>query len=100
MRQVDRLQVADEDLRKVQDRILAVLNPLARTPVVDGVLVTGVALSATPTDVSHKLQRMPLGYLIVGLSADARVWETRANRSSTRLTLTASAAATVDLWVF
>lgn len=100
MRQADRLQVADEDLRKVQDRILSVLNPLAKVPILDGVLVTGVSVSATAVDVAHGLQRLPLGYIVVGLSADARVWETRANRSATRITLTASAAATVDLWVF
>lgn len=84
----------------MQDNLAAGIDAVS-TEIVDGVLVQGVAIAASPTDtlVDHGLGRLPLSFAILAPNANATVWENGA-RTATQLTLTASATVTVDLWVF
>lgn len=71
-------------------------------PLLDGRLVTDVALSGTTTRVEHGLSRRPQGWVVVGKSADARVWDMQSsnNLQDRYLDLRASGAVTVALWIF
>lgn len=94
----DRLNVKDDDLRRVQESLYQSVTSMVGIPILDGDLMTGVVLGTTPADIVHRLQRLPRGWVVVGKNADARVWST--SRTRTTLLMVASAAVTVDLWVF
>jgi hypothetical protein len=62
-------------------------------------MVTGIKLIANIAQViNHGLQRQPQGWFLTDNNADATIWRSAWN--SLTLTLTASANATVNIWVF
>lgn len=88
------------EVANLQERLQEFFQPIVSCPLLDGVLVTNVALNTTPTKVEHKLRRAPLGYIIVRQNANSVVYESSKDLPTSFITLTASAAVTVDLWVF
>lgn len=88
-------------LNATQDAIDETTKPLVEHPLLgSGRIIEDVSLSATPTDVPHLLQRRPAGWFIVRRDADARVWEGTQTDAAMFLTLVASAAVTVNVYVF
>lgn len=76
------------------------LDPIIKNTLVNGVLLTNISLPATtPTPISTTLGRQQQGWIITDNTADCRVWRTQPFNSTT-LTLEASAATTISLWVF
>lgn len=71
---------------------------LTRSPIVWGTFVSA-DLTAAETEVRHGLGRLPNGYIVVGSSAAASVFNTTAS-TATSLFLKASGAVSVKLWVF
>lgn len=69
------------------------LGPLSR-----GRLIQNVSLASGSNEVAHGLGRLPLSWWVAAPQASVTVYESAA-RTSRVLTLTASAAATVDLVV-
>ena len=99
MQVLEKINTPDELLNRIQDRLLAALNPVLKSQILDGRLVEGVVLGATQVSVAHGLDRSGVKFIVVSPQADARVWQS-ASADSKFLYLTASAAVTVDLWVF
>jgi hypothetical protein len=93
-----RIFTNNEDLSKVQNAIEQSLAPINNSAIIDGVLITGVALTTANAQISHTLDRIPLGYIVVGSSAYANVKD--AARDSKTITLSSSATTTISLWVF
>lgn len=91
-------EVTPDIMSRMQDNLSAGIDAVT-TPIVSGVLVQSVPLSATQTLVSHGLGRMPLSFAVLAPNASATVWES-GTRTATQLALTASGTVTVDLWVF
>ena len=85
-------------LEQVQSSADGSTRRLAKLPILNGELLTGIELSTTPLEVPHKLSRQPRGWFIADLDADARVWRTAWNTKT--ITLDASAAVTAAIWVF
>lgn len=100
MREFKRTNTSDQDLSQLQQRLGEFFQPLITNPLLDGVLITDVSLSSVETKVEHKLRRKPIGYIVVAKNADANVWTSDDKLSTAYLTLQASAAVTVSLWVF
>lgn len=75
------------------------VNRIVECPILDGKALLDVAVLTSDTVVHHNRGTIPTGVLVTRLGADARVWES-APRTASTITLRASAAATVDLWVF
>lgn len=74
-------------------------------PLTQGVLVEGIEIATGTQEIPHPLGRIPRGWIITrsyGSSAPAlRELPNVANaRRRTHLRVTASAAGTIDLWVF
>lgn len=91
------------NLRHIQDSVIASVNPLLLTPVVDGRIITGVSIANTATAVNHGLGRLPLGWVVITKDTANHVFEATADRlarTDKHLRLTASATTIVDLWVF
>lgn len=97
-----KVQVDDEALDRVQDRIKVATDALANVPFMDGILLENVGLvSGSFNPVSHRLSRPWRGFIIVSRSANATVWnQTAGADAGAFLYLQPSANVTVNLWVF
>lgn len=103
MKEFKRIRVIDQDLNAVQTNIQEYVEPLTDNPILDGVLIQNITLTAgTSTPVKHKLGRKPLGWVVVRKRAESTVWDTQDNNELPTLTLEldCSANVTVDLWIF
>lgn len=62
----DRTHSGDTILDRIQDKIMRVLNPALRVPILNGHLVENVFVSyAAATRIEHKLGRKPRGWFVV-----------------------------------
>ena len=61
-------------------------------------LVTASLLASGAVNVNHGLGRVPQGWIVVGIDAQATVWSSGSTNKT--LTLLTSADAGVTLWVF
>lgn len=102
-------EVLDRALGYVQDAVQDAFAPLAKIPQLDGVWLRDVSVAVAGTDVRHGLvddrgrPRAFLGYHVTRIrgAAACYVYEPTTQADATRyLKLFASAACTVDLWVF
>ena len=79
----------------------AIFKDVSVNELLNGRLLENIAIATTATKVSHGLKRVPRGWLVVDRTADARVFrDSTGTERTTFLTLKASAACTVSLWVF
>jgi hypothetical protein len=95
--------IADQAIQRAFDEVAQVIGLISSSKVLDGSLVTGVAIVAGTTSyVAHGLDHAPQGYLVVRKRADSRIWDTQdANQGARRtFALNASANVTVDVWFF
>lgn len=90
-----------EELKRLQDSVIRAVNPLAALPLLDGQIIGPIALGTVFQSVNHLLSRQYLGWIVVRNNAAAIVTEDFNSISqSTSISLKASVAATVYLWVF
>lgn len=87
-------------VERMQDSIEKSLNGLVQSSIVSGTLLKDISLSGTAKRVEHKLNREPLGYIIIRQNANAVIFEQDEVRKDIFLNLQASANVTVSLWVF
>lgn len=75
------------------------INPILGLPILQGNMVEGIKLIANTAQViNHGLQRQPQGWFLTDNNADATLWRSAWNTLT--ITLTGSANATVNIWVF
>lgn len=78
----------------------AQLNPLLGLPIVNGQQISGIVLAATtPLAIYHSLGQAPQGWIVVDNSANAVLWRTQPLNAKT-ITLEASAATTISIWIY
>lgn len=76
------------------------LNTIIVNPILQGQVISGISLATTtPKTINHGLGRQMIGWFPIDNSANATVWRTSVFNSQT-ITLEASAATTIALWVF
>lgn len=97
-----KVQVDDDTLNRVQDRLRVAIGALTSVPLLDGVLLENVMLTAGSfTPVAHNLTRPWQGYLVISRTANAVVWnQAPVADAATFLYLQPSATVTVNIWVF
>ena len=88
-----------QTINLLQTQWRKVLNPLLANQWTQGQLLTGVVLINGVTTISHKLGRQMVGWTITDQNALASIYRSQPLNATT-LTLTSSAAVTVNLWVF
>ena len=109
------VQSESRELNQLQRNILLSLNQLIDNPLLNGVIVNDVSLvlADNPNVVSHTLNRSPLGYFVIGNSAQSTIWDSQSlyesaptatveeyGPSDLTLLLNTSANTTVNLYVF
>lgn len=76
------------------------LNPVLAMPMLNGNQINNVSLAATtPLAINHLLGRVPQGWFLTDNTGNAVIWRTKAFSQYT-ITLEASSATTISLWVF
>lgn len=103
IRSFKKIQADDATINKLQENVDEFLLPITNSAIIDGILLTGVVLTTgTTNQVEHKLQRPPLGWIIVRQRANASIWDSQDsnNLKGRLLFLECSANVTVDIWVF
>lgn len=95
---IDINHIEDENVQRAFRQILDRLNTIGGGALANGTLVRDVALTTSSVKVPHTLGRKPRGYIVTKRNANAVVYN--GDFSIRFLNLTASAAVTVDLWVF
>ncbi len=78
----------------------ATLNPILALPILNGIQLDNISLATTtPKAINHLLQRNPQGWFVLDNTANSVVWRTKAFNDTT-ITLEASAATTISIWIF
>lgn len=90
----------NEDVSKLQERLQEFFAPLIANPMLDGTMLTNVAIGTSPTKVEHKLRREIQGWVVVRNNTNCTIWEPSRELSGAFVTLQSSSATTIDLWVF
>lgn len=70
----------------------------AKQPLLNGLIVTGISVTAVSAAFNHGLGRQPQGWFIVDKQADVNVWRT--NWSNRTINLVGDANATVSIYIF
>jgi len=100
MAKLVRLQTKDQELNRVQDHIVREVNPFLGKEIIDGVLLTNVALTTSATNVYHGLGRKYRGWIVVDNTTPCWVYASVSSDPSKTLSLIATVTTTVSLWVF
>lgn len=96
-----KVQVDDEALNRVQDRIKVVTDALVANQLLEGRLLTVTLTAGSFNRVTHGLGRQPQGYLVVRRNANAVIWDQpNGTDANAFLYLQPSATVTATLWVF
>lgn len=105
-RPVERINFAGDDdttanIKRLQDSVIRAVNPITALPILDGLIIGPITLGTLFAPVNHTLGRQYLGWFVTRSNALATVCEdfTATNQNVT-ISMKASAAATVYLWVF
>ncbi len=94
-------QTDDKDFQLMQNKWGSILNALLRNPLVNGVQLTDLSLLMGDNVINTKLGKRYQGYIITGMrDAYAEIYEVPSVNESINITLNASAATTIDLYVF
>lgn len=88
-----------KELSMMQTQWAQQLNQLLDDPMSKGIILPGVSLASGNTTINHLLGRKLQGWQIVDINGAATVYRSQPKNDKT-LTLTSSAAVTVDLFVF
>ena len=99
---VPRIQNQNVETQRYFDQLSQAVSQLGSVSLLDGVLLEGIELSSGDNSVSHKLGRKLRGWIITRKRASATVYDKQDSNTNPNktLTLNASAAVSVDLWVF
>ena len=97
------ISLKDQETTKLQNNVRIALQPVLNSSIIDGTLIQNVKLQATKrNEVLHRLNREPLGYIIVRKRKDSRIWDLQDTNTAKRQTFTLACShdVTVDIWFF
>lgn len=94
-----KLATSNADLSRVQQNVEDVFKQILTSPILDGVLIENVIVGTSATAISHTLERLPRGYIVVSADKAATIYRT--TWTPTTVSLVSSAATTtLSLWIF
>jgi hypothetical protein len=100
MQQFKKINTSEYETNIIQDNVERVVNQIVSSPIIDGILLSGVSLIGGQDNyVSHKLQRVPRFWIIARQDSNVTVWEDSTKTDSSFLDLKCSGNCTINLWV-
>lgn len=103
IRAFKKIPTNNKEVDKLQSNIEQFVTPIISSQIIDGILLKDIILQGSTTnEVSHKLGRKLLGWIIIRKRANSTIWDEQdTNKSpSKNLLLNCSNTVTVDIWVF
>lgn len=88
-----------KSLDLLQNQWKSILDPIVANAIVQGSQLSGIQLTTAATTFPHKLGRKQQGWFITDINAAATIFRT-GDFNTSNMVLTASAACTVDIWVY
>jgi len=87
---------------QLQPKWAAAINPVLANPIVNGLMLSNVALTTGTNSINHKLGRNLQGWFIVGINGPAQIYDTQASNQMPQLTLNLTSDSDVicNIWVF
>jgi hypothetical protein len=98
MKALLKIFTSNKELQRLQDNVSNAISELLRVPLLDGLLLTQTFVATTDTIIEHKLQREPLGWIVIGKNATSDVWEV--SKDQRFITLRTNQNVTVTFWIF
>jgi hypothetical protein len=95
LKQLEKIQTGDEMLERGQTKLKEFAEQISNKEILDGLLYTK---GNDGRILTHKLGRVPLGYIVVGQSVHGSV--VGSSFSDKSITFTSSATMNVKLWIF
>lgn len=90
--------IINKDLQLIQDSTNQALTPLQAMPMVGGVLLSDLTLTAAQDNIiTHGLGHIPTLFLIGNLNVSTTVWSTASTTST--ITLRCSTSCSAALWI-
>jgi len=96
---LNKIRSKDADLNRTQDNVDVVLNFIQQSPLTGPVSVVTADLAVGDNVVGHRLNRVPIGYIIVSQTAATTTY-TYAQQTSTFFYINSSAIATATILFF
>lgn len=93
------MQTYDRTTGDEKDRIKEVLRAITKKPILDGLLLEGVAIGTASTAIAHGLGRLPRGWMLAN-GATATVAEAAASDNKFLHLIAGSALTNRKIWVF
>ena len=99
LKEFKRTDTGNDEVRDLQLRLKEFFDQFKNNPLLTGRLIENLAItSGTPLVIDHKLNRTPVGFLVIQKNANSVIWHS--SITSTTLTLNASANVNIVIWVF
>jgi hypothetical protein len=89
-----------QELNRIQTNIQTVTDNIIRSDILDGRLIQNVAIGTTATNVAHGLNRRYKGWIVVDNNTACTLRSATSSLPNQFLSLIASSACTISLWVF
>lgn len=99
MNAVRAINVTDFKLSQVQDNLIRAVRDIQDKIIIDGIELSALDILTTDTPVQHKLQRIPLGYIIISKDGPGDIYEVGSADTLT-ITFKSTVAVTANIWVF
>lgn len=93
-----RVQTESREFNQLQLNLATTLQPILTNPLFNNQILRGVVLASGANTIYHLLDREPQGFIITDINAAAHVYRTA--KTDKTITLQASAAVTVDIYLF
>jgi hypothetical protein len=79
----DRIITDDSELNRIQINIENALTPIVKKSQLDSQILTNISLTVGITNnISHKLNRLPIGWKIVNIYGESTVWNSQKSDSN------------------
>ncbi len=76
------------------------LNPVLALPMLGGLQLNNIALSANiPKVINHLLSRLPQGWFLVDKNSESNIWRS-SDWTTTTITLTSDVDVTISIWIY
>jgi len=92
-----KIEIEDYKTSKMFENVNEFLNQLMPNPFMIGNVID-VTVLTTATQITHGLGQVPIGFMLLDITANATVW--RVSSTDKFITLQASASCPVKIWVF